>query len=175
MKYNFLFLRKLNLNDILDKLEKPTMSDESEVRHEDDESSEIIKKTEPHDLYIMPVNDGAVTDENSGKEESMDISNLPATQLTAFAEIESSGPQDGADEAVERQESQEKKIIKLRKWKAQDLPEKTNVPCYPYKPSVADIPSTPSQTLELFLDVLAIDHLVKQTVNYAIQNGKHSH
>ncbi len=122
----------------------------------------------------MPANDGAVTDEDSGEEESKDISNLPATQLTTFAVIAPSGSQDDADEDVERQESREKKIIKLRKWKAQDLPEKTNVPCYPYKPSVTDIPSTPSQTLELFLDALAIDHLVKQTVNYAIQKGKHS-
>ncbi len=67
-----------------------------------------------------------------------------------------------------------KKIIKLRKWKAQDLPEKTNVLCYPYKPCIGDIPRKPRETLELFLDVLAIDHLVKQTGNYAVQNGKHS-
>ncbi len=67
-----------------------------------------------------------------------------------------------------------KKIIKLRKWKAQDLPEKTNVLCFPYKPSIADIPRKPSKTLELFLDVLATDHLVKTNVNYAVQNGKHS-
>ncbi len=45
----------------------------------------------------------------------MDISNLPATQLTAFAVTESSGSQNDADECVERQESQEQKIIKLRK------------------------------------------------------------
>ncbi len=38
-------------------------------------------------------------------------------------------------------------------------------------PLVADIPHKPSQTLELFL---IIDHLLKQTVNYAIQNAKYS-
>ncbi len=156
------------MNNILEELEKPTMSNESEVSDEDDESSETVKQTEAHDIYIMPANDGDVTADDSDEEESVDISNLPATQLTAFAVMESSGSQDDADEGVERQGSQEKKIIKLRKWKAQDLPEKTNVPL------VADIPRTPSQTLELFLDVLATDHLVKQTVNYAIQNGKHS-
>ncbi len=32
----------------------------------------------------------------------------------------------------------------------------------------------PSQAPELFFDVLAIYHLVKQTVNHAIQNSKHS-
>ncbi len=119
------------MNDILDELEKPVMSDESEVSDEDDESSEMVKQTEAHDLYITPANDGAVTDEDSGNKESMDIYNLPATQLTAFAVIGSSGSQDDADEGVERQESHEKKIIKLRKCKAQDIPEKTNIPCYP--------------------------------------------
>ncbi len=88
--------------------------------------------------------------------------------------LDSSESQDDADENVERQASQKKKIIKLKKWKTQDLPEKTNVPCYSYKPSMADIPHKPSETLELLLDVLAIHHLVKQTVNYAVQNGKHS-
>ncbi len=50
MKHNFLFFRKLNLNDILDKLEKPNMLDESEVSDEDDESSEVVKQTEAHNL-----------------------------------------------------------------------------------------------------------------------------
>ncbi len=68
------------------------MSEESEVS-DYDESSEMVKQTEAHDLYIMPANDGAVTDEYSGEEESVDISNLPATQLTAFTVIESSGSQ----------------------------------------------------------------------------------
>ncbi len=39
------------------------MSDESEVSDEDDKSSEMVKQTEALDLYIMPANDGAVTDE----------------------------------------------------------------------------------------------------------------
>ncbi|MPC14254.1 hypothetical protein E2C01_007016 [Portunus trituberculatus] len=124
--------RKMTLNDILDELEKLTMSDESEFSDED-EPSGMVKQMELHGLHIMPANDGSVTDEDSGEEESVDISNLPATQLTAFAVIESSESQ---DECIEGQESQKKKMIKLRKWKAQDLPEKRYVPCYPYKPSV---------------------------------------
>ncbi|XP_063889896.1 uncharacterized protein LOC135116393 [Scylla paramamosain] len=52
--------RKVKLNNILDKLEKPTMSDESEVSDED-EPSGMVKQTEVHDLYIIPANDGAVT------------------------------------------------------------------------------------------------------------------
>ncbi len=86
MKYNFLFFRKLILNDILDEIEKPLIPDESEVSDENDESSEMVKQTEAHDLYIVPANDCAVTDEYSG-EESVDISNLPGTQLTAFTVI----------------------------------------------------------------------------------------
>ncbi|XP_045109694.1 piggyBac transposable element-derived protein 3-like [Portunus trituberculatus] len=60
------------------------MSDESEISDED-ESTGMVKQTETHDVYIMPANDGAMTDEDSGEEESVDISNLPGTQLIAFA------------------------------------------------------------------------------------------
>ncbi len=48
------------------------------------------------------------------------------------------------------------------------------VTCYPHKPSVADIPRKPSAIFELFLDVVAIEHLVKQTVTYAVLRGNHS-
>ncbi len=154
--------RKLTLNDILDELERPTMSGESEDSDED-ESSEVAEKNETQDIYIMPADDGAVTDEDSGEEDHVDISNLPGTQLTAFAVIKSSQLQDETDKGIMRQEKQ-KKTIKLRQWKLEDLPEKQNVPRYPYKPSVADIPRKPSAILELFLDVVAIQHLVKQTV-----------
>ncbi len=71
-----------------------------------------------------------------------------------------------------KQEKQKK--IKLRQWKAEDLPKQVNVTRYPYKPSVADIPCKPSAVFELFLDVAAIEHLVKHTVTYAVQRGNHS-
>ncbi len=41
------------------------MSGESEGSDED-ESSEVTKQSETQDLYIMPADDGAVTDEDSG-------------------------------------------------------------------------------------------------------------
>ncbi|KAK3873842.1 hypothetical protein Pcinc_021173 [Petrolisthes cinctipes] len=70
-------------------------------------------------------NDGAMTDEDSGEEDNVDISNLPATQLTSFAIIGSSEVQDSVDENVEMQEEcQKRKKIKLRQWKVQDIPEK---------------------------------------------------
>ncbi len=53
-------------------------------------------------------------------------------------------------------------------------PKKRNVTRYPYKPSVADISRKPSGIFELFLNVVAIEHLVKQTVTYALQRGSHS-
>ncbi len=68
----------MNLNEMLDELEKPTTCDESESSDEN-EYSGIVKPTEAHDLYIMPANDGAVTDEDSGEEENVDICNLSAT------------------------------------------------------------------------------------------------
>ncbi len=69
---------------------------------------------------------------------------------------------------------EKRKKIKLRQWKAEDLPEKENVTRYPYKPSAADIPRKPSAIFELFMDMVAIEHLVKQTVTYAVQRGNHS-
>ncbi len=114
----------------------------------------------------MPADDGAMTDEDSGEENHVDISNIPSTQLTAFASIKSSQLQDDTNEGVMKQEKRKK--IKLRQWKAEDLPEKVNATRYPYKPSAADIPRKPSAIFELFMDVVAIEHLVKQTVTYAV-------
>ncbi len=105
----------------------------------------------------MPADDGAVTDEDSGEEDHMDISNLPSTQLTAFAVMESLQLQDDNDKGVMKQEKQKK--IKLRQWKAEDFPVELTVTYCPYKPSVADIPRKPSATFELFLDVVAMEHL----------------
>ncbi len=140
------------MNDILDELERPTMCGESEDSDED-ESSEMAKQSETQDIYIMPADDGAVTDEDSD-EEHVDISNLPSTPLIAFAVIKSSQLQDDTNEGVMRQEKLKNKI-NLRQWKAEDLPEKVNVTRYPYKPSVADISRKPSAIFELFLDVVA--------------------
>ncbi len=42
---------------------------------------------------------------------------------------------------------------------------------YPYKTSAADIPRKPSAIFELFLDVVAIEHVMKQTATYAVQRG----
>ncbi len=86
------------------------MSSESEGSDED-ESSEITKQSETQDLYIMPADDGA-TDEGSGEEDHVDISNLPSTQLTAFASIKSFQLQDDTDKGVLKQEKRKK--IKLR-------------------------------------------------------------
>ncbi len=71
----------------------------------------MVKQTETHDIYVMPENYGAETDEDSAEEESVHVSDLPGTQLTAFAVLGSSESQDDADENVERQTSQKKKII----------------------------------------------------------------
>ncbi len=61
----FPFLRKPSSNDILDELKESTTSDESEVGA--DEFSGMVKKSEAHDLYSMPTNDGTVADEDSGQ------------------------------------------------------------------------------------------------------------
>ncbi len=73
-----------------------------------------------------------------------------------------------------KKKKKKQKRIKLTQWKAEDLPDKLTVTRYPYKPSVADIPHKPSGIVELFLDVVPIEHLVKQTVTYAVHRGNHS-
>ncbi|KAK3884257.1 hypothetical protein Pcinc_011468 [Petrolisthes cinctipes] len=153
------------------------MSSDENAYSDEDDSNGLVKKSEGkvHNLYIMPPDDGAMTDEDLGEEDNVDISNLPATQLTYFAMIGSSEVQDSVDENVEIQEEcQKRKKIKPRQWKVQDIPEKTCVPRYPYKPSSADLPRKPCEIIELFLDIIAIDHIVKSTVNYAVQRGNHS-
>ncbi len=65
-------------------------------------------------------------------------------------------------------------MVRLRQWKEQDILENTSVPTYSYKLSVADVPRKPSRIFELFLDIIAIDHLLKETVNYVVQRGNHS-
>ncbi len=85
------------------------MSGESEDSDEDD-SSEMAKQSATQDHYIMPADYGAVTDEDSGEEDHVDISNLPSTQLTAFAVVKSSQLQDDTDKGVMSHEEQKKKI-----------------------------------------------------------------
>ncbi len=58
------------MNDILDELERPSISGESEGSDED-ESSEMTKQSETQDLYIMSADDGAMTDEDSGEEDHL--------------------------------------------------------------------------------------------------------
>lgn len=72
----------MTLNEILDELEKPTgLSSDKNADSNEDDSNGLVKKSEGkvHNLHIMPPNDGAVTDEDSGEEDHVDISNLPAT------------------------------------------------------------------------------------------------
>ena len=76
---------------------------------DEDESNGLGKQSEVQVqiLYIMPPNDGAVTDEDSGEEDHVHTSNASSTQLTALAVIGSSQLQDSADD-VERDEEKDK-------------------------------------------------------------------
>ncbi len=80
--------RKLTLNDILDELERPSLSGESEDSDED-KWSEMAKERGRQDLYIMPGDDDAMADKDYGEDDRVDISNLPSTQLTGFAVMKS--------------------------------------------------------------------------------------
>lgn len=45
---------------------------------------------------------------------------------------------------------------------------------YPYKPSTSDKQRTPCAVFELFVDVVAIYHLTKDTFKYSIHRCVHS-
>ena len=63
---------------------------------------------------------------------------------------------------------------KVRNWCVGDLQQEENkAQQLLHKPSVADVPRTPTEIFELFLDDNAIKHLTVQTVQYAAQKGDH--
>ncbi len=63
------------------------------------------QKREAQDHFNVHADGGAVTDEDSGEEDHVDVSTLPSTQLTVFASIKSSQLQDDTDKGVTRQEN----------------------------------------------------------------------
>ncbi len=46
--------------------------------------------------------------------------------------------------------------------------------CYPYRPSIGNLPRQLHEIFELFLDTPAIERLTKDTVMYAVQHGYHT-
>ncbi|XP_068240940.1 piggyBac transposable element-derived protein 3-like [Palaemon carinicauda] len=110
----------------------------------------------------------AVTDEDSGEEEDVDINNLPGAQMTSQALISGEALTEG------RNKKTSKKICKVRHWCSEVMEQiDSNSRQLFYGPSTADFPRTPPEIFELFLDTAAIELLTIETVKYATQNGNH--
>ena len=65
-------------------------------------------------VFIMPPNDGHITDEDSGEENSVTINNLPGIQLTSESYVE-----DDIENnlSVSINKSINSKKMKIRRWK----------------------------------------------------------
>ena len=83
------------------------MSSDESTDNDEEDSNGLVKRGERgvHNLYIMPPEDGAMTNEDSGEDDNVGISNLPASQLTASVTIGASEVEDSTKEMLKRKEN----------------------------------------------------------------------
>ena len=129
----------MNLVEILVELAKPMESDQSSDESDAWEECNQQIKQKPHgiEVFINPLDDGAVTAEDSGDGDNVEMSNLPGNQL--FSEASTSKPR-GAKQGLE---SYSRSCPKNKK----DIE-----PSYPYKPSVSNAPRSPLEIFHFFYD-----------------------
>lgn len=178
--------RPLRLQEILEEIENwddASGEDEDEMK----ESENLIT------VYIQPPVDGNETEEDSGDEDHVEIRNLPGSQLLSEGEYRTHDLHSAQEDLTLRVDAQEnppqpssskstskksgkcgKKQLRIRQWHVDDIPCMEIHTCYPYRPSIADLPRQPHEIFELFLDTLAIERLTKDTVMYAVQHGNHT-
>ena len=139
------------MNEILDLLEQ-----EDDDCSEDDQGETTV--------YITPPSDGAVTDKDSGDEQTINIANLLGSHLRSTA-VQAETQEDPVendecptDTAAPATRCQSKKK-KIRYWSKGDLPFAAPELQYPYRPSAANVPRKPHEIFELFLDLEALDLL----------------
>ena len=140
---------------------------------ENEEQMNVIVSTKQIAVYISPPDNGGITDEDSGDEDTITLANLPGNQIIAAAEIKDSAP---TLQTLSNQgfQSQTAKSRKARHWQNKDLP-KTGISTEhaTYKPTPADLPRSPAETFELFVDEEVVRHLTAQKISYAAQSGNH--
>ena len=83
-----LYVRKVRLDEVLEEIEKYCDSDEAS--DENEEQTNVIVSTKQIAVYISPPDNGGITDEDSGDEDTVTLANLPGNQITAAAEIKDS-------------------------------------------------------------------------------------
>ena len=89
-KTTCLYFRKVRLDEVLEEIEKYCDSDEAS--DENEEQMNVIVSTKQIAVHISPPDNGGITDEDSGDEDTVTLANLPGNQITAAAEIKDSAP-----------------------------------------------------------------------------------
>ena len=82
-KTTCLYFRKVRLDEVLEEIEKYCDSDETS--DENEEQMNVIVSTKQIAVYISPPDNGGITDEDSGGEDTVTLANLPGNQITAAA------------------------------------------------------------------------------------------
>ena len=112
-----LYFRKVRLDEVLEEVEKYCDSDEAS--DENEEQMNVIVSTKQIAVYISPPDNGGITDEDSGDEDTVTLANLPGNQITAAAEIKYSAPTSQTSHDRDFQ-SQTVKSRKARHWQKKD-------------------------------------------------------
>ena len=157
-KTTCLYFRKVRLNEVLEEIEK--YCDSNEASNENKEQMNVIVSTKQIAVYISPPDNGGITDKDSGDKNTVTLANLPENQITAAAEIKDSAPtlQTSHDRGFQ---SQTAKSRKTRHWKKKRKTlAKTGISTEhaTYKPTSADLPRSPAETFELFVDEEVVRH-----------------
>ena len=144
------------------------------------DSEDYIQQTSSSvEIFIQPPIDTAGdTDEDSGDEEHVNISNLPGQQLLAHAEstaLQGSSKTEIEDTTTKKITKTQSKKKKNRTWIRKDLMKSAdeNLRRDIFKPNMADVPRNPNEIFELFLHNDVLEHLRNSTVVYAMQKGNH--
>ena len=87
-KITYIYFRKVRLDEVLEEIEKYCDSDEAS--DENEEQMTVIVRTKQIAVYISQPDNGGITDEDSGDEDTVTLANLPGNQITAAAEIKDS-------------------------------------------------------------------------------------
>ena len=122
-------------------------------------------------VFITPPNDDHITDEDFGEKDGVTINNLLGIQPTSEAYVE-----DGVknDISITIKKSINSKKMKIGQWKSEDIRRNNDNICYPCKLTASDKQITPCEVFQLFMNGFVIDHLVKETVKYAIHRSNRS-
>ena len=160
-----LFVTEMTLDEVLEKLEEISPSENEGENELLDEHIPIAKTSKEVTICISPPESGDITDEDSGDEIDVRLFNLPENQLLSEALISSSTVTQSALSIVQKSKS--------RDWrKQQDLPARDRQNSV-YKPTSADFPQNPAEGFDLFLDDDAKNLLTNDAIAYASQKGNH--